>query len=190
MPNYLKMPKQQQATVLVALDWSYRRIEAETGVRRETVSRYDRRRRANAAKVFPGSDGSDPPVPGGDDAPDAANAAKVFAGSDPKPAEVFPGSAAFEPPRARGAAAAYRTAITEKCDAGLSVQRIWQDLVEEYGYSASYESVKRFVRTLAPARRAVGVFHCAPGADYGESPVMVSSPAFSGRPSARRALRA
>ena len=51
MPNYLKMPKQQQVTALLALDWSYRRIEAETGVRRETVSRYDRRRRANAAKV-------------------------------------------------------------------------------------------------------------------------------------------
>ena len=59
----------------------------------------------------------------------------------------------------------YRTAITEKLDAGLSLQRIWQDLVEEYGYSASYESVKRFVRTIAPTRRAVGVFHCAPGAE-------------------------
>lgn len=166
MPNYLKMPKQQQVTALLALDWSYRRIEAETGVRRETVSRYDRRRRANAAKVFPGSDGSDPPVPEGEDAPDAANAAKVFAGSDPKPAEVFPGSAACEPPRARGAAAAYRTAITEKCDAGLSVQRIWQDLVEEYGYGASYESVKRFIRTLPSSqKRAVGVYHCAPGAE-------------------------
>jgi hypothetical protein len=47
----------------------------------------------------------------------------------------------------------------------MSLQRIWQDLVEEYGYGASYESVKRFVRTLAPARRAVGVFHCAPGAE-------------------------
>jgi len=38
-------------------------------------------------------------------------------------------------------------------------------LVEEYGYAASYESVKRFVRTLTVRRRAVGVFHCAPGAE-------------------------
>jgi hypothetical protein len=59
----------------------------------------------------------------------------------------------------------YRTAITEKLDVGLSVQRVWQDLVDEYGYGASYESVKRFVRTIAPTRRAVGVFHCAPGAE-------------------------
>jgi hypothetical protein len=45
------------------------------------------------------------------------------------PAKTFAGS----PPRSRFAAAPYRTAITEKLDAGLSVQRIWQDLVEEYG---------------------------------------------------------
>ena len=108
MPNYLTMPKQQQILALLALGWSYRRIEAETGVRRETISRYDQRR-ANAAKTFPGS---------------AAN-----------PAKTFPGS----PPRPRFAAAVYRTAIAEKLDAGLSLQRIWQDLVEEYGYGASYD---------------------------------------------------
>ena len=41
MPNYLKMPKTQQILALLELEWSYRRIEAETGVRRETISRYD-----------------------------------------------------------------------------------------------------------------------------------------------------
>ena len=61
MPNYLKMPKKSQVLALLELGWSYRRIEAETGVRRETVSRYDRVRRANAAKTFPGSDPSPPP---------------------------------------------------------------------------------------------------------------------------------
>ena len=44
MPNYLKMPQKQQVLALLALGWSYRRIEAETGVRRETVGRYDRQR--------------------------------------------------------------------------------------------------------------------------------------------------
>ena len=88
------------------------------------------------------------------DLPDVegSNAAKTFAGSDAKPAKTFPGST----PRPRFTAAVYRKAITEKLDAGLSLQRIWQDLVEEYGYGASYESVKRFVRTIAPTRRAVG----------------------------------
>ena len=41
MPNYLKMPKKSQVLALLELGWSYRRIEAETGVRRETVSGYD-----------------------------------------------------------------------------------------------------------------------------------------------------
>ena len=52
--------------------------------------------------------------------------------------------------RPRFTVAVYRTAIIEKLDAGLSLQRIWQDLIEEYGDGASYESVKRFVRTIAP----------------------------------------
>ena len=165
MPNYLQMPKQQQVVALLALDWSYRRIEAETGVRRETVSRYDRARRANAAKTFPGSEPVAPDAPEEHRAAEASNAAKTFAGFPPNAAKVFPGSATTAAPRSRCAAAAYRTAITEKLDAGLSLQRIWQDLVEEFGYGASYESVKRFARTLAPRRRAVGVFHCAPGAE-------------------------
>jgi hypothetical protein len=170
MPNYLKMPKKSQVLALLELGWSYRRIEAETGVRRETVSRYDQMRRANAAKTFPGSAPSPPTESRDRSDVEGSNAAKTFAGSDANPAKAFPGST----PRPRFTAAVYRTAITEKLDAGLSLQRIWQDLVEEYGYGASYESVKRFVRTLAPTRRAVGVFHCAPGADYGESAVMVS----------------
>ena len=92
MPNYLKMPKKSQVLALLELGWSYRRIEAETGVRRETVSRYDRMRRANAAKTFPGSDAS-PPADSLDHPPlDDSNAAKTFAGSSSKPAKTFPGS--------------------------------------------------------------------------------------------------
>ncbi len=159
MPNYLKTPKLQQVTALLELGWTYRRIQTETGVRRETISGYDRLRKAKAAKVFPGSqepavtetnefEGSDPPKP-----------AKVTAGSDSKPAKVFPGSDL--PPRS--SAARYRDVIVSKLDVGLSVQRIWQDLVEEYGFGYSYESVKRFIRKLPRPRRAVGVFHSAPG---------------------------
>ncbi|MGH7331273.1 MAG: hypothetical protein ACREKS_00730 [Candidatus Rokuibacteriota bacterium] len=48
------MTKRQQVIALLALGWSFRRIERETGVRRETVSRYSRPADPNAAKVFPG----------------------------------------------------------------------------------------------------------------------------------------
>jgi len=151
MANYLKMKQRQHITALLELGWSYRRIEAETGVRRETVSRYDRLRQSNAAKVFPGS---------------ASPAASSEAVSPPEsgatasnPAKVFPGVSL--PPRST--AAPYRDVIVEKLDGGLSLQRIWQDLVEEYGYCGSYESVKRFARRLERPRRAVGVYHSAPG---------------------------
>jgi transposase len=63
----------------------------------------------------------------------------------------------------RSSAAPYHDAIVTKLDAGLSVQRIWQDLVEEYGFGYSYEAVKRYIRKLPRRRRAVGVFHSAPG---------------------------
>jgi hypothetical protein len=92
MTNYLKMPKKSQVLALLELGWSYRRIEAETGVRRETASRYDRMRRGNAAKTFPGSDPS-PPADATESAEvDDANAAKTFAGSDANPAKTFLGS--------------------------------------------------------------------------------------------------
>jgi len=157
--NYLKMQKRQQVLALLELGWTYRRIEAETGVRRETVSRYDRWRRGKAAKVFPGSEVEAPPAAGDGAVLDPANPAEVFPGSDPNAAKVFPGPDL--PPRS--SAAAYHDAIVEKLDARLSLQRIWQDLVEEFGYPHSYESVKRYVRTLRRTRRVAGVIHTAPG---------------------------
>ena len=91
MPNYLTMPKQQQILALLALGWSYRRIEAETGVRRETISRYDRGR-ANAAKTFPGSDRPPPRDSVDPGAPDESKAAKAFAGSGSTRASPSSGS--------------------------------------------------------------------------------------------------
>ncbi len=52
------MMKRQQVIALLALGWSFRRIERETKVRRETVSRYARPADPNPAKVFPGSEGA------------------------------------------------------------------------------------------------------------------------------------
>ena len=173
MGHYLNDMKRQQVNALLELGWSYRRIEAETGVRRETISRYDRRRRSNAAKVFPGSTASDEAGPLSTAASELANAAKVFAGSPPNAAKVFPGSATL----VRSSAAPFRSAIEEKLGQGLTAQRIWQDLTEEYGYSASYESVKRYVRGLERPKRAVGVYHSAPG-EEGQVDFFRGAPTF------------
>jgi len=159
MANYLKVDKRQQVLSLLELGWSYRRIEAETGVRRETISRYDKRRDSNAAKVFPGSDGVPAAESLAKNAGEGSNPAKVTAGSPSNAAKVFAGSR----PRRRCVAARYHDAIEAKLGLGLTAQRIWQDLVEEYGYAHSYESVKRYVRSVRKRGRVVGVFHSAPG---------------------------
>lgn len=160
------MPKRQQVIALLALGWSFRRIERETGVRRETISGYSRLADPNAAKAFPGKEGPGGPETepqGGEDAAlgsgAGSNPAKVFPGLDSNPAKAFAGS--HVPPRS--SAAPYRDAILEKLELGLTIQRVHQDLQEEYGYAHSYESVKRYVRKLTRRRRPAGVMHTVPG---------------------------
>ena len=55
---------------------------------------------------------------------------------------------------------------------------IWQDLVDQHGYSGGYQTVKRFVRKLRGAHspQAVGIILTAPGeeaqVDYGTGPMV------------------
>ena len=49
------MADRQRIQALLELGWSYRRIQRETGVRRETVARYDSGRDSKPAKVATGS---------------------------------------------------------------------------------------------------------------------------------------
>lgn len=58
----------------------------------------------------------------------------------------------------------YRSIIEAKLAAGLTAQRIFQDLVGEHGFPGQYPSVRRFVQRLdggqpLPFRR----MECAPG---------------------------
>lgn len=141
MGNYLKMADKQRIQALLELGWSYRRIERETGNRRETIARYDPRRDPKAAEVPTG------PVA--------------------KPAKVPTGSvSACEP---------YREIIEVAVNRGLSAQRIWQDLREDYGFRHSYDSVKRFVRSIKRRRPEVAaVMEHPPGeeaqVDFSQGP--------------------
>jgi len=119
MGNYLKMADRQRIVALIELGWSYRRIQRETGIHRNTVARYDPRRK---------------PKP-----------ANVPAGSISKPARVPTGSAA----------GLYQDHIEKALAQGLTAQRIWQDLREEYGFGYGYDSVKRYVRRLKKTRPEV-----------------------------------
>ena len=115
------MADRQRIQALLELGWSYRRIQRETGVRRETVARYD-----------PGRD---------------SKAAKVSTGSEAKAARVSTGP--------KSAAEPYRDIIEAAVAKGLTAQRIWQDLREEYGFGYAYSSVKRLVRRIKQAHPEV-----------------------------------
>jgi transposase len=72
----------------------------------------------------------------------------------------------------------YREAIDLGLSRGRNARAIWQDLVSEYGFASSYQSVQRFVRkrrgTQTPEARVVIV--TAPGreaqVDYGTGPMV------------------
>lgn len=156
MANYLKMDKKQQVYGLLQLGWSYRRIEKETGVRRETVSRYHREWLSKAAKVPTGSD--EEPVSL------EANAARLPTGL----------------PEGRSTAHPYRDFIEAGLAKGLSYQRIWQDLVEEYAYCGSYDSVRRYAKRIKRSRPELAdVMHAAPGeeaqVDFFSGPLTLDS---------------
>ena len=50
------------------------------------------------------------------------------------------------------ACTAYREAIELGLSRGRNAVAIWQDLVDEYGFASSYQSVQRFVRKLRGAQ--------------------------------------
>jgi transposase len=89
-------------------------------------------------------------------------------------------SASPAPTRAPSASACepYRELIVEALGHGRNAVAIWQDLVDDHGFSARYASVRRFVLTLrgaAPAEARV-VITTAPGeegqVDYGDGPMV------------------
>jgi len=154
MSNRLKMANIHAIIGLLEQKWSYRRIARELGIDRETVARYDRLRRAQSkpAIVTPGSE-----------LPEDSNPAIPTAGSGRLEEWLFIPSSGRPSGRA-SQCDPFRDLIKSKCDAGLTAQRIWQDLRCENGFTGSYSSVKRFVRRLGvstplPFRR----MECEPG---------------------------
>jgi IS30 family transposase len=122
--NQLNVSLQHSIVTLSAQGWSARKVARELGLNRETVGRY-LRLAANAAKPAISPPGSEATV-------------------DPKPAILPIGSK----PGRTSQCVPLREIIQKGLEAGLSAQRIYQDLVIEHRFTASYDSVKRFVRSL------------------------------------------
>lgn len=136
--NVLSEEKRQQVIALGRLGWSLRRIQRETHIRRETAANYLK------------SAGIPVREPGWARKPQS------------KPAiQVTPDSAAVVPvPRRSPSASAcepWRDWIASQLAAGRNAKAIWQDLIDDHAFTATYQSVKRFVRksrTVAHARLA------------------------------------
>ena len=179
MSNVLNEEKQQQVLVLGRLQWSLRRIEEQTGVRRETVSAY-----LKAAGIAVRGRGR--PGRGGVSSPSREPEANWTAAKPANQVTTDPGGAPAEKPQAAptgpcpsvSTCEPYRESIELWLSRGRNATAIWQDLVDQHGYSGGYQTVKRFVRKLRGTHspQAVGIILTQPGeeaqVDYGTGPMV------------------
>jgi len=153
MANELGVAKINAIETLYKRGWSRRRIARDLGLDRGTVSRHVMLLKSGE----PGGAATDP------------DAAEVPAGIRSKPAKV--------PAGIRSLCVPYHDFIMAGIEAGLTAQRIYQDLRYGEGYEGGYDSVKRYVRRYSGDRSAVERIECAPGdeaqVDFGKgAPVL------------------
>jgi transposase len=178
MANLLSDTKRQQVVALGQLGWTLRRIQAATGVRRETAGAY---LKAAGLAVRPAGRWGHPPKPAKGVSTDRRNpASEVSTDSEPL---ASPPSTPPWPPRAQRAPAAsacepYRELIELAVARGRHAMAIWRDLVDDHGFPGQYASVRRFVCRLRGARPAAAhpLIVTAPGeegqVDYGDGPMV------------------
>lgn len=173
MSNVLKSEKQEQIRALGRLGWSLRRIQEATGVRRETISRHLKAAgivlRPPRGRVRPAE-----PSAASQPTPDPLVGSNPASHPTPDP-ERAPGpgwspmASSCEP---------YREWIEGELARGRRAKTIWQDLVDDHGFTSSYQSVKRFARALrgTGAREAHATIVTGPGeegqVDYGDGPMV------------------
>jgi transposase len=133
------MEKKQQIQALTAFGWTDRAISRATGIYRSTVAKYrkayDSPQRAPIESVISSAE-NQPEVPTDSNVPSHQNQPNV-----PADLPVLPttNSTQIQPHTQK-----IRDALLQK----LTAQRIYQDLVEEHGYTGSYDAVKRYARKL------------------------------------------
>src|ERR671910_925667 len=168
MANLLSDEKKQQVIALGQLGWTLRRIQAATGVRRETAGAY---LKAAGLAVRPAGRWGHPPKPA------------IEVSTDPLTLVAAPSPPSAWPPRPQRAPAAsacepYRELIELAVVRGRNAVAIWHDLVDDHGFPAQYASVRRFVGRLRGPQtpEAHPLIVTAPGeegqVDYGDGPMV------------------
>lgn len=172
MANQKKVAEIQSIIELYNRGWSQRRIARELGVDRGTVQGYVQQAAAKPAISTPG-----------DGTPNTGSTAALPAGTAavpvPKPAISTPGTAGRQ-----SLCREHATFIEAALEQGLQAQRIYQDLVVQKAFAGSYQSVKRFVRTLRAATpKRFARLESLPGeqaqVDFGAGPMV---PGPDGKP--------
>ena len=177
MANVLGDEEETSILTLGRLGWSLRRIEKETAVRRETASAYLRGsdRRAPVRREALGVAAKNGHHGGG--------VHRLWYGKTGRHGGGATDSAPKEWPRpgrapAASACESFREVIEEAASRGRNAMAIWQDLVDDHGFTAGYASVKRFLarlRATAPPEARV-VITTARGeeaqVDYGKGPMV------------------
>jgi transposase len=191
----LNEEKKQQVIALGRLGWSLRRIQRSTGVRRETAASY--LKAAGVEVRRPGAWGRQPPAKPANGVitdsgstkpakeitavPETAKPAKAVITDSGAGIAVDPAkeTASPQPGRSPSASACtpYREVIELGRARGRNAMAIWQDLVDACGFTAGYQSVRRFIAKLEPSQLpdARVVIETAPGeemqVDYGTGPM-------------------
>jgi transposase len=174
MGNVLDQQQQQQILGLGRVGWTVRKIATVTGVDRFTVRGYLRSAGISVrGRGRPGEQAANPTI--------VAEVSTDFRPAKPAmTGEVSTDSSRPVVMRAPSASACepYRELIADALGRGRNAVAIWQDLVDDHGFTARYASVRRFVlklRGTAPAEARV-VITTAPGeegqVDYGEGPMV------------------
>jgi transposase len=175
MSNVLTEQQQHDIRALGRLGWSLRQIERRTGVRRETISEYLKaagipvRARGGRPRAWPPPNPATTPGLSTDSPANPATTEKVSTDPTGTPPTRAPGASACE---------IYREVITDALAHGRNAMAIWQDLVDDHGFSAKYASVRRFVLKLRgatppEARVVITTGRGEEGqVDYGEGPMV------------------
>ena len=167
MANQLTVHEQETIRSLARQGWKIRRIAKELGVSRNTVRQYVRAMgpAGTTGYAVDGALESGPP------------AIQTDPPFDPRPSQIDPLSTAGKTGR-KSLCTEHQAAVRIKVEAGLTAQRIFQDLQMEVAFAGSYQSVKRYVGRLRQAEpQLVCRLEVEPAeevqVDFGAGPMLV-----------------
>jgi hypothetical protein len=156
--NVLNEEKKQQVIALGRLGWSLRRIERAVHIRRETIGAY--LRAAGIPVRQAGAWGRVPAKPANEVITDPALAKPANEVITDFGAELSASGQRPSASRSASANAPFRDAIELGLSRGRNAMAIWQDLVDNCGFTGSYQSVQRFVHKLRPGNSQEAWLSC------------------------------